>query len=1104
MKTYLEFKDSKSHKFWQIELSGASFTVQFGKVGTAGQTQEKTFADASAAAKEAEALIKSKTKKGYVQLTAPAGAAPSAPAATKSAAKAKPAAVVEAPVLKARSLPAPGPDVNEDKGRKLSEEEFGASDEDFAFERLRSPEVVDVKPRGERAPAKAPDAPKAAGYDEEAFNEAARALMKAVERGKGESTATLLDKLKRSNPSEEQLHALYEDLARLIFSDDIYYVSLQALDVLPLIVEAGIDIAKICEDVDEDDIKPLLAKLAAVLAEGTGDAAALIDATLNNFFGDIAKIALAQLKEVVTNIKAGKQDRIPGTKLPDDEIGFAISADDPIAINAANSSRRLKSERYNDADDIKGAVFKRYLAPLLKPELEKLLDEGFFDSISHGFIWVGLYNDSESIVERRLDEKALEQKAIELEKNLKILEATDDFVNNAGLYNETVAQYMSLNGIIAHKDSDRILTLIKRFLYSGEEMAEEKSRDLLNRYDGFDYPKWRHTFVTYTWDNMDPEWSMDAMQRLVDSHAYQPAIDSLREWRGEAPEPAAGKKSGDGIDYEDLYGFGQAASMAKHRDTFNESQLFAETDTIIARAFADGYIHIRFKQENEQGYSDALDWLNNLMQAGYSQVHDGYELRVYFLAEPVYFEEMRDLIEEGLWPANDSHAFFCKAVRYPALRDKVSQFAMLTLREFDRYLSLDGEFSTVAGTFAATAAALADVKYMPTAIQYALETDGEHEEMASLFSDILKDYWGVTPETAVAIALLKMSYDHEDLELSDEFWKYPQNLEALGNYFTSARLRNRARKIIRLGNCVFGDAEDGLKKLKKLFKDSGDPKAKGIYANFHNMLLEALEEEDHDDYGKAIDFKAPAASAAKSAAAPAGAFKELPEGQPCLITLAEAKKRGFKDDEFDNEDEAPWCAAIFAPLVITNPYIYDFFEANRKARMEISPLCYTLFNPNMCYTFRKKVAMDLRGAPYQFGMLLFDKKDAVILYGLYDYAKLVSKVGNKKIDRAKLEELREELMFMECPQGSPINDINNPAVKLMDEARSAIFDDRYLRAVKKLERIKPEAGEVYDASLIVMASLMQKKGDKAALKKLYAEAAKRMPQYQAYWDERAK
>jgi len=78
MRTF-EFDDGKSQKFWNIELSGDSFTVTFGKLGTKGQQQTKSFPDAAKAQKEHDKLVAEKVKKGYRETTA--GAAVTTPAA---------------------------------------------------------------------------------------------------------------------------------------------------------------------------------------------------------------------------------------------------------------------------------------------------------------------------------------------------------------------------------------------------------------------------------------------------------------------------------------------------------------------------------------------------------------------------------------------------------------------------------------------------------------------------------------------------------------------------------------------------------------------------------------------------------------------------------------------------------------------------------------------------------------------------------------------------------------------------------------------------------------------------------------------------------------
>ena len=68
MRTF-EFSDAKSHKFWSIAVEGNAFTVTYGKIGTAGQTQTKTFASPDKAQAEADKLVREKTGKGYTETT---------------------------------------------------------------------------------------------------------------------------------------------------------------------------------------------------------------------------------------------------------------------------------------------------------------------------------------------------------------------------------------------------------------------------------------------------------------------------------------------------------------------------------------------------------------------------------------------------------------------------------------------------------------------------------------------------------------------------------------------------------------------------------------------------------------------------------------------------------------------------------------------------------------------------------------------------------------------------------------------------------------------------------------------------------------------------
>ncbi|MBN9117895.1 MAG: WGR domain-containing protein [Planctomycetes bacterium] len=84
MRTF-EFTDAKSRKFWNIEATGTYYQVQFGKIGSTGQTQRKTFATAAEAQAAMDKLIKEKLKKGYVETTA--GTAAPAPTSVPGAAE---------------------------------------------------------------------------------------------------------------------------------------------------------------------------------------------------------------------------------------------------------------------------------------------------------------------------------------------------------------------------------------------------------------------------------------------------------------------------------------------------------------------------------------------------------------------------------------------------------------------------------------------------------------------------------------------------------------------------------------------------------------------------------------------------------------------------------------------------------------------------------------------------------------------------------------------------------------------------------------------------------------------------------------------------------
>lgn len=60
-----ECVEGGSSKFWELTLAAAEVRVRFGRLGTEGQTRSKSYPDAAAARREAEALVREKLGKGY-------------------------------------------------------------------------------------------------------------------------------------------------------------------------------------------------------------------------------------------------------------------------------------------------------------------------------------------------------------------------------------------------------------------------------------------------------------------------------------------------------------------------------------------------------------------------------------------------------------------------------------------------------------------------------------------------------------------------------------------------------------------------------------------------------------------------------------------------------------------------------------------------------------------------------------------------------------------------------------------------------------------------------------------------------------------------------
>jgi DNA ligase 1 len=71
VKRRFEFTEGTSNKFWEAVVDRNRVTVSYGRIGTSGQTETKSFPDSAAAQKHADKKIQEKINKGYMEIGNP-------------------------------------------------------------------------------------------------------------------------------------------------------------------------------------------------------------------------------------------------------------------------------------------------------------------------------------------------------------------------------------------------------------------------------------------------------------------------------------------------------------------------------------------------------------------------------------------------------------------------------------------------------------------------------------------------------------------------------------------------------------------------------------------------------------------------------------------------------------------------------------------------------------------------------------------------------------------------------------------------------------------------------------------------------------------------
>ncbi len=1095
MHKYLEFSDGSSNKFWQVTQTGNTICITFGKIGTAGQTQEKSFPSEEAAAKEAEKQATAKIKKGYQPKAAPGGAERPKAKTVETAAASRPAATEKAKPPAAKK--------DDGKVQHWHGEDFWDSyfdEEVFAnLANGKTPQAVQPSTPLQAAPA----AVEEDDFDDDDDDDngdlpSKYSFSHACEDGNIDKVQAIVDKVKAydERAKEKKLPYYVNYALKEVF--DHYEFELGQPEVIALLLENGAAFTQV-KKMDKSDMLPIFRHLMKSYEKEPdgGKLAGWAEEYCLKTFPAIAANCITALEKVIKFIETGEPkdirkdtSSIPRGKLPDEVYGFMLVAEGKRvyvkAVDAESTEYLCQSFETKEAYDYKAAA--KYLPQFIKPLLADMAKNGKFDSIAGGSIKITLKYVQDALLEYVTDQAALDKRREALAQDLALLEKGEDWEENAKKLKYVAGALVEGAGLVK-PDHSRALAIILKHLYSAHPDCEDTARSLLGHYEDFadDYAKWEYHRIIWHWDNLDFKWAWGRMDDLAKDHGYAPAREKCLEW-GEHPVLAA-RKGKEGDEEESggsLYG---AARVKEFHKRFSESDLFIKTDNIIARATDDADIVIRFLVEGEAGYGEALDFMNRLMERGYSRLFDGFGLLVRFVDKPVFIKDLK-------MPKTFAHAFFAKAALYEGLHEKIEKHIELVLHEYDTDKEMQDEYCTVVGGFAALAMAFHDVKYIRHAGAYGRNSDGEHDSVQlSAISPLIKRY-GVNPKTVPALFDLIVSFEQEYYrKFPQELYTVPENLAAVIEHCGKGYYSQRQTvwKICEyVEHVIKSEPKAALKALKSFAAGAPTREARNIYVDFYNFYKEAATANYKEDYGDDLSGEEEQAKEIT--------IQQFDEQPACVITLEEAKKRGLDVDGTDAYSGR--YGIVFTPVCEANPYVFDHVAEHWEAMCNLRDIATTISWGKSYMRFGNWL-VDLAGAPLQYGVVLYDGKNKpAILYGVLNFAAILGRFYKRPYrSEAEREEARQKHTMLPCPEGSPFIGEGEEGVRLYDIVRGAMLNEKYYRAMVCLSKIEP-GDRAYGPAQLYRAKLAQLKQDKQKERAIWEELLAKEPQYADYFREK--
>lgn len=1164
MEQYLIFEDDTSKKFWHIRVDGLKTIVTFGRIGTAGQTQEKAFPTAADAEKEAAKQAASKLKKGYVASTPPAPvevtAAPVDTAAPKTAPANKPAAA------KTENGPADVADDGQPKpwhGEEYYEYPWYYPGEESIFLHL---EAARDEPYDEEDGAQPPKAVKAAGtantgdediefdedddeHDRERKREQAHlaritpAQLVEEYREQARTNHRFGQEMTPEKVDAQVIHRLcyvisdkadsnysYRDCEkhmealRLMISDDAeyeqelghalfsgikditrgYLVNENDVERLQWLLEHGATFRPAQKpaattddgvDIEDDDYKAdvrteIMRRFIAAYEQDPvpSRAAALFGEVAAQLVSDLAPQYAAAFRDTVHAFVAGE---INGGVWHEGSTYWALQ---PDGVEPSKwPDRYFRKFEREDGTGLQSDTTRRELRKYLPPLLQTMAQAGEFDGLKDKGFFVLVVKDrrdSASYLRHVLDQTLLEAHAAALETLIADMETAPNFEVMDGFIHAVEGL---LDGVYLPADMPRARALIRQYLYSGYSDAQEQAVKFLDRYDVF-FPEIKYDRAV--WLHLDGSFGPDiSVMEDAAKAGYAPAAEKLSEFVNDAirrKEMAERYKAGGGAAADS--GKRLKVGRDNFHAVFSESDLLLSTDRVTVRAYADSHIYIRFKIEGEQAYAEVLDWLCALLEKDYVDLNNGYQIRVRFLIKPVFIKELGD------FPQNTCHAFFARAVQYPALREKVKRYAELALHLFDWYRDLEDEDNCVTGTFAACALAFADEQYVPLIGLFGRNSDDEHQDIQLQVAGPLFKKYGATPAVAAALYDIQSSNGQEgDISLNKALLTTPECLTAVMEHIAAGELGAWAPHHLEYHvpgyvEAIWGDnTKSNLKKFKQFADGAATPEDKNAFVDFYNFYKGYASLRDKEDYGDDLDS---AAEGKKDIVVP------VYDTDP-LLPRKDAEKAGWHFDEEGIDDRR---AVLFCPAAVDDPelldYVLDQYKAGCDAYRSGVRMTFSWHNHEEIARREADVFGNWVFYPGQlahdWGVLLTDgKRKPFVLYGIMNTVAIAARWCKRPFKTPEeAEAMRQSSLQRESPKALvPETDEQRALEALLDRMFDAVFNGNWWTAGHLAPSFAPEHGRFYDASLLLRlkTAIHMEELDEAAA--LCDEFAARRPEF---------